>query len=87
MQPMVAKGVRADGWASRMGERSKASRIRCLAIASLVLVAVAIALEISRMGRLIAAGPAEMAAIVMLAFAGLAALASHKAVSTLASRL
>ena len=84
---MVAKGVRADGWASRMGERSKASRIRCLAVASLVLVAVAIALEISRMGRLIAAGPAEMAAIVMLAFAGLAALASHKAVSTLASRL
>ena len=84
---MVAKGVRADGWASRMGERSKASRIRCLAVASLVLVAVAIALEISRMGRLIAAGPAEMAAIVMLAFAGLAALASHKAVITLAARL
>jgi two-component system cell cycle sensor histidine kinase/response regulator CckA len=84
---MVAKGVRADGWASRMGERSKASRIRCLAVASLVLVAVAIALEISRMGRLIAAGPAEMAAIVMLAFAGLAALASHKAVLTLAARL
>ena len=83
---MVAKGVRADGWASRMGERSKASRIRCLAVASLVLVAVAIALEISRMGRLIAAGPAEMAAIVMLAFAGLAAVASHKAVITLAAR-
>jgi two-component system cell cycle sensor histidine kinase/response regulator CckA len=86
MQPMVAKGVRADGWASRMGERSKASRIRCLAVASLVLVGVAIVLEISRMGRLIAAGPAEMAAIVMLTFAGLAALASHKAIITLAAR-
>jgi two-component system, cell cycle sensor histidine kinase and response regulator CckA len=87
MQPMVAKGVRTDGWASRMGKRSKASRIRCLAVASLVLVAVAIAFEISRMARLIAAGPAETAAITMLGLAGLAALASCKVIITLAARL
>ncbi len=84
---MVAKGVRADGWAGRMGGRSKASWIRCPAVASLVLVAVAIALEISRMTRLIAAGPAETATIVMLGFAGLAALASYKAIIALAARL
>ena len=73
MQPMVAKAERAGGWASRMGERSRAWWIRCLAVASLVLVAVAIVLEISRMGRLIAAWPAETAAITMLGLAGLAA--------------
>jgi two-component system cell cycle sensor histidine kinase/response regulator CckA len=84
---MVAKAVRADGWASRIGERSTASWIRCLAVASLALVAVAIALEISQMGRLIAAWPAETAAITMVGLAGLAALASHRAVMTLASRL
>src|SRR4051812_1237186 len=63
MQPMIAKAMRAGGWASRIGERSTASWIRCLAVASLALVAGAIALEISRMGRLVAAGPAETAAI------------------------
>jgi two-component system cell cycle sensor histidine kinase/response regulator CckA len=84
---MVAKVVRAGGWASRMGERSTASWIRCLAVASLVLVAVAIVLETSRMGRLIAAWPAETAAITILGLAGLAALASHKAVISLAARL
>ena len=84
---MVAKAVRADGWASRMGERSTASRIRYLAVASLVLIAVAIVLEISRMGRLISAWPAETAAITMLGVAGFAALASHKAIMALASRL
>jgi len=84
---MVAKVVRAGGWASRMGERSTASWIRCLAVASLVLVAVAIVLETSRMGRLIAAWPAETAAITMLGLAGLAALVSHKAIMTLAARL
>lgn len=84
---MVAKGARTDGWASRIGERSRISWIRCLAVASLVLVAGAIALEISRMGRLIAAGPAEAAAIVVLGFAGLAALASCKAIMTLAARV
>src|SRR5947209_1447971 len=87
MQPMVAKGVRADGWASRLGERSGVWWIRCLAAASLVLVAVAIALEICRMGRLIAAWPAETAAILMLGLAGIAALASHKAIITLSARL
>jgi two-component system cell cycle sensor histidine kinase/response regulator CckA len=84
---MVAKVVRAGGWASRMGERSTASWIRCLAVASLVLVAVAIVLETSRMGRLIAAWPAEMVAITSLGLAGLAALASHKTVISLAARL
>ncbi len=84
---MVAKAVRAGGWASRMGERSRASRIRCLAVASLVLVAVAIVLEISRMARLIAAWPAETAAITMLGLAGLAALAGHKAIMALGARL
>jgi two-component system cell cycle sensor histidine kinase/response regulator CckA len=84
---MVAKAVQADGWASRMGERPRASWIRCLAVASLVLVSVAIALEISRMDRLIAAGPAETAAIIALGLAGLAALISHKAIMTLAARL
>ena len=84
---MVAKVVRAGGWASWMGECSTASWIRCLAVASLVLVAVAIVLETSRMGRLIAAWPAETAAITMLGLAGLAALASHKAVMALAARL
>ena len=71
MQPMVAKAVRAGGWASRTGERSTASWIRCLAVASLVLIAVAVILEISRMGRLIPAWPAETAAIAMLGLAGL----------------
>jgi len=84
---MVAKVVRAGGWASRMGERSTASWIRCLAVASLVLVAVAIVLETSRMGRLIAAWPAETVAITSLGLAGLAALASHKTVISLAARL
>ena len=84
---MVAKAVRADGWASRMGERSTASWIRYLAVASLVLIAVAIILEISRIGRLIAAWPAEAAVITMLGLAGLAALASHMAIMALASRL
>jgi two-component system cell cycle sensor histidine kinase/response regulator CckA len=84
---MVAKVVRAGGWASRMSERSTASSIRCLAVASLVLVAVAIVLETSQMGRLIAAWPAETAAITMLGLAGLAALVSHKAVMALAARL
>src|ERR1700726_4322785 len=87
MQPMVAKAVRAGGSARQMDERSTALRIRCLAVASLVLVAGAIALEISQMGRLIAAWPAETAAITMVGLAGLAALASHRAVMTLASRL
>src|SRR5436305_171979 len=87
MQPMVAKAVRAGGWASRMGERSTASWIRCLAVASLVLVAIAVVLEISRMGRLIPPWPAETAVITMLALAGLAALASHKAIFVLAARL
>src|SRR5260370_5829482 len=87
MQPMVAKGVRADGGASGMGQHSGAWWIRCLAVASLVLVAVAIAFEICRMGRLIAAWPAETAAILMLGLAGIAALASHKAIITLAARL
>lgn len=84
---MVAKAVRAGGSANRIGGRSRASSIRCLAMASLVLVAVALVLEISRMGRLIAAWPVETAAITMLGLAGLAALASHKAVMTLAARL
>ncbi|HEX4616027.1 MAG TPA: PAS domain-containing protein [Stellaceae bacterium] len=70
-----------------MSERSTASWIRGLAVSSLVLVAVAIVLEISRMGRLIAAWPAEAAAITMLSLAGLAALASHKAIRALAARL
>jgi two-component system cell cycle sensor histidine kinase/response regulator CckA len=70
-----------------MGERSTASWIRCLAVASLVFVGVAITLEISRMGRLIAAWPAEAAAITMLSLAGLAALASHRAIVALAARL
>ncbi len=84
---MVAKAVRADGWASWMGERSTASWIRYLAVASLLLIAVAIILEISRIGRLIAAWPAEAAVITMLGLAGLAALASHMALMALASRL
>ena len=84
---MGAKVVRAGGWASRLGERSTAAWIRCLAAASLVLVAVAIVLEISRIGRLIAAWPAETAVSAMLGLAGLAALASHKAIMALAARL
>jgi two-component system cell cycle sensor histidine kinase/response regulator CckA len=84
---MVAKAVRGDGWASRMGERSAASWIRGLAVSSLVLIAVAIALEISRMGRFIGTWPAEAAAVTMLSLAGLAALASHKAIRALAARL
>ena len=84
---MVAKVVRAGGWASRLGERSTAAWIRCLAAASVVLVAVAIVLEISRMGRFITAWPAETAAITMLGLAGLAALASHKAIMALAARV
>jgi two-component system, cell cycle sensor histidine kinase and response regulator CckA len=84
---MVAKVVGAGGWTSRMGERSRALWIRCLAPASLVLVAVVIILEISRMGRLIAAWPAETAAIAILGLAGLAALVSHKAIMALAARL
>jgi two-component system cell cycle sensor histidine kinase/response regulator CckA len=84
---MVAKAVRAGGSARQMDERSTASWIRCLAVASLVLVAVAIVLEIFRIGRLIAAWPAETGAITMLGLAGLAALASHKANAALASRL
>lgn len=70
-----------------MGEHSRASWIPRLAAASLVLVAVAIILEISRMIGFIAAWPAEMAAITMLGFAGLAALSSHKAIVALAARL
>ena len=84
---MVAKAVRTGAWASRIGERSTASWIRCLAVASLVLVAVAIVLEISQLGRLIAPLPAETAAITLLGLAGLAAVASNRAIMTLASRL
>jgi len=84
---MVAKVVRAGGWARRMGGRSTASWIRCLAVASLALVAVAIVLETFRMGRLIAGWPVEAAAITMLGLAGLAAIASHTAIMALAARL
>jgi len=70
-----------------MGERSTAWWIRCLAVASLVLIAVAIVLEVSQTARLIAAWPAEPAAITMLGLAGLAAVASHKAIFALAARL
>ncbi len=83
---MVAKPKRPGRWASWIGERSAASRIRGLAVASMALVAVAIVLEISRIGWLIAAWPAEMAAIAMLGLAGLAALAGHKAIMALAAR-
>jgi PAS domain-containing protein len=84
---MVADSERPGRWASRIGELSAASWIRALAMASIVLVAVAIVLEISRIEWLIGAWPAEMAAIAMLGLAGLAALAAHKAIMTLAARL
>src|SRR5271170_3304357 len=87
MQPMVAKPERPGRWACRIGERSAASWIRGLAVASMVLVAVAVVLEISRIGWQIAARPAEMAAIAMLGLAGVAALAGHKAIRALAARL
>ena len=69
-----------------MGERSTADWIRCLAAATLILVAVAGVLEIFRIGGVVSAWPAEAAAIVLLAWAVLAALASHKAVVELSDR-
>ena len=84
---MVAKVEPAGGWARWMGERSRASRIRWLAMAGLVLVTVAIALEIFRVGRLISPWPAEAAAIVMLGLAGLAIGASHRAIVALEAGL
>src|SRR5690242_16051545 len=84
---MVAKVEPAGGWARRMGERSMASRVRWLAMTGLVLVTVAIALEIFRVGRLISPWPVEAAALVMLALAGLAVGASHTAIVALGTRL
>src|SRR5205814_10207466 len=86
-RPVVANALRTGAFAGRLGERSTAAWLRCLAVASLVLVAVAIVLEISQIGRLIAPLPAETAAIAILGLAGLAAVASNRAIMTLASRL
>jgi two-component system cell cycle sensor histidine kinase/response regulator CckA len=84
---MVAKVEPAGGWARWMGERSRASRIRWLVTAGLVLVAVAIALEIFQVGRLMSPWPTEAAVIVALGLAGLAVGASQKAIVALGARL
>lgn len=82
-----ARQTEPAGWAGLPDRRSVALWIGRLAIVALVLAALAIVLEIRRVGRSVSPWSAETAAVAALGLAALAVGASRKALARLEARV